>query len=259
MVCKINSGKIYAYFFFHPSITKTDILSLGNDWKSAFPTLLLLENKVAITHYMWKYLLRVRHSFLLHLREVYVCINMTFLLMAWWAIGNRARHSRCIRGRPMIPETQSKLQNWAVLLLYLTSKTDTNLHSSPMPSVWLERSMLFVLKQADYTERSQTAHSGLSLIHFVLRHVPNFVSPTYLARKKYSYKTADLLSFVLHSPCRMVKTKSLSCLMYAILIKQFVKYVCVPPTSIFSIILFMVTHLLKLLSVMKKLETSDSV
>lgn len=155
MVCKINSGKIYAYFIFHPSISKIDILSFGNDWKSAFPTLLLLENKVAITHYMWKYLLWVRHSFLLHLREVYGYINMTFLLMAWWAIGSRARHSRCIGGRPMIPETQSKLQNWAVLLLYLTNKTDTNPHSSPMPSVWLKRPMLFVLKQADYTDLKQ--------------------------------------------------------------------------------------------------------
>lgn len=46
--------------------------------------------------------------------------------------------------------------------------------------------------------------------------------------------------------------------MNAILIKQFVKYACVPPTSIVSIILFMATHLLKLLSAMKKLDTSIS-
>lgn len=94
-------------------------LYFGSDWMSAFPTL-LLENKLAITRYMWKYPLWVWYSFLLHFREMYV--NVPFLLMAWWAIRDRAMHSRCIGGRLVIPETQNKPQNWAVLLLYSTKK-----------------------------------------------------------------------------------------------------------------------------------------
>lgn len=142
MASKIYSGKVHAHLFFHHSISKTDMLSVGNDWKSAFPTLLLLENKLAITHYMWKYLLWVWHSFLPHFSEMYVCVNMPFLLTAWWAVGGKARHSRGIGGRPVIPKTQDELQNWADLLPYLSNEENTNPHSSPMPSDWLEKSVL---------------------------------------------------------------------------------------------------------------------
>lgn len=56
----------------------------------------------------------------------------------------------------------------------------------------------FVIEQADHTDRSQRAHTGLSQIHFALKYLPSFIVSlllTLLIKKEYSYKTTDLLSF----------------------------------------------------------------
>lgn len=97
----------------------------------------------------------------------------------------------------------------------------------------------------------------MSLINFALRHLPSFVVSLLLTLliKKCNYKTTDLLSLLPGIPCSMKKTKKNQGVFIVVLIKQFVKYACVAPTSSTSRIVFMATHFLRHLRVMKNLET----